>query len=204
MKLHKVINKGTDTEQTKEYNIEECLDKISDINYTGALILHGTKGDNNYITFDPLPDGQTPYNAAIAAYNAGQLVQIDVAHPDGDWITILTLSRADIGGLQFFNYEKTINFEEDRLQYVEMWPDSTTIYHYILVSGDSTGVVPHIGENGNWYIGSTDTGKPSRGQQGAKGDKGDTGPAYVLTDADKTSIKNAVIAALPVYDGGTV
>ena len=40
--------------------------------------------------------------------------------------------------------------------------------------------------------------------KGSKGDKGDTGPAYVLTDADKTSIKNAVIAALPVYDGGTV
>lgn len=35
-----------------------------------------------------------------------------------------------------------------------------------------------------------------------KGPQGDTGPAYVLTDADKTSIKNAVIAALPVYDGG--
>ena len=40
--------------------------------------------------------------------------------------------------------------------------------------------------------------------KGSKGNKGDTGPAYVLTDADKTSIKNAVIAALPVYDGGTV
>lgn len=47
-----------------------------------------------------------------------------------------------------------------------------------------------------------DTG--ATGPQGLKGDKGDTGPAYVLTDADKTSIKNAVIAALPVYDGGTV
>lgn len=131
-------------------------------------------------------------------------MQIDVAHPDGDWNTILTLSRVDMGGLQFFNYEQTIQFEENRLQCVSMWPDSTAIYNYILVSEDSTGVVPHIGENGNWYIGSTDTGKPSRGQQGTKGDKGDTGPAYVLTDADKTSIKNAVIAALPVYDGGTV
>lgn len=31
MKLHKVINKGTQTEQTKEYNIEECLEKLSSI-----------------------------------------------------------------------------------------------------------------------------------------------------------------------------
>lgn len=29
------------------------------------------------------------------------------------------------------------------------------------------GVTPHIGDNGNWYIGSTDTGKPSRGTAGA-------------------------------------
>lgn len=28
------------------------------------------------------------------------------------------------------------------------------------------GVTPHIGDNGNWYIGSTDTGKPSKGEQG--------------------------------------
>ena len=31
MKLHKVINKGTQAEQTKEYNIEECLEKLSSI-----------------------------------------------------------------------------------------------------------------------------------------------------------------------------
>ena len=28
------------------------------------------------------------------------------------------------------------------------------------------GITPHIGENGNWYIGNTDTGKPSRGEKG--------------------------------------
>lgn len=39
----------------------------------------------------------------------------------------------------------------------------------------TNGITPHIGENGNWYIGNTDTGKPSRGEQGAKGDKGDKG-----------------------------
>ena len=34
------------------------------------------------------------------------------------------------------------------------------------------GVTPTIGTNGNWFLGNTDTGKPSRGE---KGDKGDTG-----------------------------
>ncbi len=37
------------------------------------------------------------------------------------------------------------------------------------------GVTPTIGDNGNWYLGETDTGKPSRGEKGEKGDKGDTG-----------------------------
>ena len=37
------------------------------------------------------------------------------------------------------------------------------------------GLTPTIGDNGNWYLGNTDTGKPSRGDKGEKGDKGDTG-----------------------------
>lgn len=37
------------------------------------------------------------------------------------------------------------------------------------------GVTPHIGDNGNWYVGSTDTGKPSRGATGAPGKDGAAG-----------------------------
>ena len=76
------------------------------------------------------------------------------------------------------------------------------------------GVTPHIGDNGNWYIGSTDTGKPSRGATGAKGsdgangkdgaqgEKGADGHTPVKgtdywTAADKQEIVNSVIAALP-------
>ena len=76
------------------------------------------------------------------------------------------------------------------------------------------GVTPHIGDNGNWYLGSTDTGKPSRGVAGAKGsdgangkdgaqgEKGADGKTPVRgtdywTAADKQEIVNSVIAALP-------
>lgn len=76
------------------------------------------------------------------------------------------------------------------------------------------GVTPHIGDNGNWYIGSTDTGKPSRGATGAKGsdgangkdgaqgEKGADGKTPVRgtdywTAADKQEIVSSVIAALP-------
>ena len=37
------------------------------------------------------------------------------------------------------------------------------------------GITPTIGENGNWYLGDADTGKPSRGEPGPKGDKGENG-----------------------------
>lgn len=45
------------------------------------------------------------------------------------------------------------------------------------------GITPTIGANGHWYLGTTDTGKPSRGEKGEKGDpgkdgaNGETGPA---------------------------
>lgn len=70
------------------------------------------------------------------------------------------------------------------------------------------GITPHIGDNGNWYLGSTDTGNPSRGatgapgKDGAKGDPGAPGKTPVRgtdywTAADKQEIVNSVIAALP-------
>lgn len=73
------------------------------------------------------------------------------------------------------------------------------------------GVTPHIGDNGNWYLGSTDTGKPSRGATGAPGKDGEKGEPGTpgaaghtpvkgtdyWTAADKQEIVNNVIAALP-------
>ena len=55
------------------------------------------------------------------------------------------------------------------------------------------GITPHIGANGNWYIGNTDTGMPSRGE---KGDTPVKGTDY-WTELDKREIVNDVIAALP-------
>lgn len=41
--------------------------------------------------------------------------------------------------------------------------------------GAPSDIILYIGANGNWYIGDTDTGKPSRGEMGPQGPKGDTG-----------------------------
>ena len=61
---------------------------------------------------------------------------------------------------------------------------------------------PVIGENENWWewdgIRYVDSGRSSKGQPGPQGE---IGPAYELTEADKTEIADAVLAALPVYGG---
>lgn len=77
-----------------------------------------------------------------------------------------------------------------------------TIYTYDgneSVNVDMDSIVPTIGENGNWYIGSTDTGKPSRGEKGKTPVKG----TDYWTVADKQSIVNDVLAALPTWTGGS-
>ena len=48
------------------------------------------------------------------------------------------------------------------------------------------GVTPHIGDNGNWYLGDVDTGNPSRGEMGPKGDPGNAGPQGPKGDTGDT------------------
>lgn len=60
------------------------------------------------------------------------------------------------------------------------------------------GITPIIGENGNWYLGDTDTGKPSRGAtgaqgaQGPQGEKGDTGAQGPQGETGATGATGAV------------
>lgn len=75
------------------------------------------------------------------------------------------------------------------------------------------GITPHIGGNGNWFIGKTDTGMPSRGEDGHDGQDGEPGKdgedgqpgkdghtpvkgVDYWTEADKTEMVQQVIAAI--------
>lgn len=76
------------------------------------------------------------------------------------------------------------------------------------------GITPTIGTNGNWYLGTTDTGKPSRGEKGDKGADGTNGKDGIngktpvkgtdyWTEADKAEIVADTLAALPTWTGGS-
>lgn len=65
-----------------------------------------------------------------------------------------------------------------------------------IIALEGEGTTPQIGDNGNWYIGGVDTGKPSRGAAGTDGKTPVRGTDY-WTAADKQEIVNSVIAALP-------
>ncbi len=41
--------------------------------------------------------------------------------------------------------------------------------------GGGVGLTPHIGYNGNWWLGNDDTGQPARGEQGERGLRGERG-----------------------------
>ena len=54
------------------------------------------------------------------------------------------------------------------------------------------GTTPTIGENGNWYLGDDDTGKPSRGVKGDPGDPGPKGDSGIVSRQEMSSSDTTV------------
>jgi hypothetical protein len=57
------------------------------------------------------------------------------------------------------------------------------------------GITPHIGVNGNWYLGETDTGVKAEGKDGKDGYTPVRGTDY-WTTADQAAIVDDVLAAV--------
>lgn len=76
----------------------------------------------------------------------------------------------------------------------------------------ANGITPHIGDNGNWYLGATDTGKPSRGEAGPQGvpgiyygttpPTGDTHPVWI--DPDGYPDDGGLLPAVTAADNGKI
>ena len=80
-----------------------------------------------------------------------------------------------------------------------------TAWEAVDMEAGADGITPTIGENGNWYLGETDTGKPSRGDKGEQGPQGERGAdgktpikgTDYWTEADKAEIVQSVSEELP-------
>ena len=94
---------------------------------------------------------------------------------------------------------------EDNLWNVSYDNGATWVSLGVKATGDAgkdgvDGVTPHIGENGNWWVGDTDTGVSAKGDKGDTGAKGadgvsptasvtqtDDGAKFTVTDASGTT-----------------
>ena len=104
-----------------------------------------------------------------------------------------------------------VNRRNKPADYVFTAVEQTTIYEIAEIAqsvrddadaGLFDGITPHIGANGNWYLGDTDTGKPSRGEMGPQGPKGDTGSQGPKGDTGDTGPKGDTGAQGPKGETG--
>ena len=84
----------------------------------------------------------------------------------------------------------------------ESWTDLVQLSEITGTKGDpgEDGITPTIGENGNWYLGETDTGKPSRGEKGDPGQKG--GPGQKGDPGQTGATPNIQIGTVQTLDPG--
>lgn len=126
-------------------------------------------------------EGSTPYafnapsNELYFFYNDAKYTRVDSATFTGFWgqfVPVPTISDAG----------KILQVSEGGVWEVTENTALTTAEEAKALAETAKQDAPTIGDNGNWYLGTTDTGKPSRGEkgdtgaQGPKGDTGDTGP----------------------------
>lgn len=113
----------------------------------------------------PLPRtdfNQTDSNKADYLHGREKIVQtVNGVAPDENGNVNVTVPGSG-GNVDLTGYVKSVN---------GIAPDENG--NVVLPGGSGeSGITPHIGDNGNWFIGETDTGKPSRGQDGKTPAKG--------------------------------
>ena len=161
--VENVLYSDDEVESTNEFTkLQEALAKVSGLGSTSIAM----RVEGGYIQYST-DDGKTWVNLiAEADLNGDKGDKGDPGTPgkDGTSITISGISESAADG-----GTNTVTFSDGSALRVKNGSKGSA-------GADGTdGITPHIGENGNWYIGNTDTGKPSRGEQGVKGDKGDKG-----------------------------
>ena len=144
-------------------------------------------------------DAVTPEQiaAAVEAYLADNPVDVPVTSVNGK-IGAVQLTAEDVGALGQGDLQTGVNVA---------LAQAKASGEFDGAPGDpgTDGITPTIGANGNWYLGDTDTGKPSRGEagpQGPAGGDGQPGPAGA-DGKDGIGIQSVVQTTTSAEDDGT-
>ena len=110
----------------------------------------------------------------FSAFNANEKLGIVVSNsilPQWDGLTGTLMGFVDDAGW-FFRATKTATKDDVGTAVNEALTAAKASGEF----DGADGITPTIGDNGNWFLGATDTGKPSRGEKGEKGETGASGP----------------------------
>lgn len=154
----------------------------------------------NYFSENPVGDGSSPTIDLIErAPNLGSNdpggVEIKVTNPngttqtemirngvngrngtDGKSVTITDISQS-MGNGTSGGYT-TITFSDG---------SKITVYNGNHGTSGANGISPHIGENGNWYIGAVDTGVKAQGENGQAGTTGKDGTSVTISSVTEST-----------------
>ena len=148
----------------------------------------------------PVPPEDAVYDKLIALINSmGEISDDDIKQAVEDYLSANPIAaasmRVEAGYIQYST--------DDGKTWVNLIAEADLKGDKGDKGADGTdGITPHIGENGNWYIGSTDTGNPSRGATGPQGPAG--APGKDGADMGITGAKVGQIAKIAAVDASGV
>lgn len=167
--VENVLYSDDEVESTNEFTkLQEALAKVSGLGSASIAM----RVDSGYIQYST-DKGKTWVNLMAEADLKGDKGDKGAdgtngapgtPGKDGTSITISGISESAVDG-----GTNTVTFSDGSALKVKNGSKGST-------GADGTdGITPHIGDNGNWYLGATDTGKPSRGATGSQGPAGAPG-----------------------------
>lgn len=156
----------------KEGENKDIYEVVLDDNRTYEFVVE--HGKSPVIEIIEYPDGIYPSTTravSVRIKGYGDPYYKEFVIRDGTSVTVERVSESTIDG-----GTNTVTFSDGKKLYVKNG------------SKGNAGITPHIGENGNWFIGSTDTGVPASG--------GRSLPEY--TEADEGKFMR-IINGTPVW-----
>lgn len=121
--------------------------------------------------------GQTLYYSLCSAFDAN-LPRIRFTN----FKITDTTHQSDIRDISFTETDTGADLS---VTYTNRIGNTSTVVHPI-----KDGITPHIGENGNWFIGEEDTSVKAKGPQGDQGQDGRS--IFVLDDVDRDALANII------------